>query len=112
VDEESLEGSQADEEAQEDLPVDEESLEESQAVEEAQEDLPVDEESLEGADKETQEDLPVDEEKEMVTLSAKCRRPRGWLQAGLAMVAMLCLARQERQVLGRARHYPSVGLPT
>jgi hypothetical protein len=28
------------------------------------------------------------------------RRPRGWLQVGLAMMAMLCLARQERLVMG------------
>ncbi len=74
------------EEAQEDLPVDEESLEECQVDEEAQEDLPMDEKSLEEfqVNEEAQEDLPVDEEKERVTLLARWRRPRGWLQAGLA----------------------------
>jgi hypothetical protein len=35
-----------------------------------------------------------------VTPAAKWRPPRGWLQAVLAIVAMLCLARQERLVMG------------
>ncbi len=35
-----------------------------------------------------------------MTPSAKWRWPRGWLQAGLATVAMLSLARQERLVMG------------
>jgi hypothetical protein len=50
-------------------------------------------------DKEAEVDLPVDKEDERVTPPAKWRRPRGWLQAGLAILAMLCLARQERMAM-------------
>ncbi len=101
--EEAKEDLLVDKEAQEDLLVDEESMEECQVDEEAQEDLPMDEKSLEEfqVNEEAQEDLPLDEEKERVTLLAKWRRLRGWLQAGLAMVAMLCLAcHGERLVMG------------
>jgi hypothetical protein len=55
----------------------------------AQQELPMDEEALEELPKEVAalERSPVDE----VTSSpaAKWRRPRGWLQVGLIMVAML-----------------------
>jgi hypothetical protein len=54
--------------------------------------LPVDKESL--------EEPQVDEETERVATPAKWRRPGGWLHAGLAMVAMICLARQDRLVMG------------
>jgi hypothetical protein len=57
----------------------------------ALDELPVDEEAL--------EELPM-ENKEKVTPVAKWRQPREWLQVGLAMVAMLCLARQECLVMG------------
>jgi hypothetical protein len=50
-------------------------------------------------DKEVLEEPPMDERKEKVTPAAKWGRPRGWLQAGLAVVAMLCLARQEQLVM-------------
>jgi hypothetical protein len=111
VDEEAMEDLPVDEEAMEDLPVDEAAEEDPQEDEEAMEDLPVEEEALEEppvemaaldelpVDEEVLEQLPV-EEKEKVTPAAEWRRPRGWLQAGLAMVAMLCLARQDRLVMG------------
>ncbi len=93
VDEESLEGPQVDEESLEEPHVDEESLEEPQVDEESLEEPQVDEESL--------EEPQVDEETERVATPAKWRRPGGgWLHAGLAMVAMLCLARQDRLVMG------------
>jgi hypothetical protein len=90
IDEAAKEDPQEDEEAMEDLPMDE--------VDE--EDLPMDEEDKEDPqeDKEVREELPV-EKKEKETSTAKWRRPRGWLQR-LALVAMFCLARQERMVMG------------
>jgi hypothetical protein len=49
--------------------------------------------------KEAMEGPPV-KNKHKVTPAAKWRWPRGWLQAGFSMVAILCLARQERLVMG------------
>jgi hypothetical protein len=62
--------------------------------------LPVDGEDEEDLPKEEAalERLPMDEEN--LNPLIQTRRPRGWLQAGLAMVAMLPLARQERLVTG------------
>jgi hypothetical protein len=73
----------------------------------AQEDLPVKMAVLEGlpmematpeellVDEEAQEDLPVDEKEDRVTPSAKWRRPRGWLQAGVGFVASDCQRHQQ-----------------
>ncbi len=91
-----------DEEAEVDLPEDKEAEVNLPEDEEAKADLPEDEEAEVDLpeDEEAEESLPVDEKDEKVTPPAKWRRPRGWLQAGLAMMAMLCLARQLRMVIG------------
>jgi hypothetical protein len=92
----------------EDLPVDKEiqldveSLEEIQVDVESLEEIQVDVESLEEiqVDEESLGEPQVDEKTERVATPAKWRQPGGWLHAGLAMVAMLCLARQDGLVMG------------
>jgi hypothetical protein len=111
-DEEALVDLPEDEEAMVDLPEDEEALVDLPEDKEALVDLPEDEEALVDLpeDEEPLVDLPVDEasleetqvddKTEKVATPAKWRRPGGWLRAGLAMVAMLCLVGQGRLVMG------------
>ncbi len=92
----------ADVETVEELSEDEEVLGELAADVETVEELPVDVETPERLpeDEKSLEEPQADKKTERVTSPAKWRRPGGWLLAGLAMVAMLCLARQDRLVMG------------
>jgi hypothetical protein len=82
--------------------VDESGLDEALVDESGLNEALVDESGLDKAmvDEEVLEDPPVVEKMERVTTPARWRQPGGCLHAGLAMVAMLCLARQERLVMG------------
>jgi hypothetical protein len=101
-DEEALVDLPEDEEALVDLPEDKGALEDLPEDEEALVDLPEDEEALVDLPKDeaSLEEIQVDSKTEKVATPAKWRRPGGWLHAGLAMVAMLCLARQDRLIMG------------
>jgi hypothetical protein len=101
-DEEALVDLPEDEEALVDLSEDKEALVDPPEDEEALVDLPEDKEALVDLpeDKASLEEIQEDGKTEKVATPAKWRRPGGWLHAGLAMVAMLCLARQDRLVMG------------
>ncbi len=91
-----------DEKALVDLPEDVEDAVDLTEDEEALVDLPEDEEALEDppVDEVSLEETQVDGKTEKVATPAKWRRPGGWLRAGLAMMAMLCLVGQGRLVMG------------